>query len=196
MNIDNTFGRLIKIIFPILLLTGLTGCEDKEYLSESIAINAVEAYLKSNPIYEAANMQIGEVKFKLKKDENKLHAYKNLAGKGYIDFKLSKKKKKFLSKDSVFVYEVKLTDKARPFILKQKKEKVTVKSFDYQLDGKEKARIELSGKRSGKVVLTLKKTDTDFASLAEDRNPHSSFITQTFTLRYKKDKGWIVTKSK
>ncbi|MGM5630567.1 hypothetical protein O2K51_06645 [Apibacter raozihei] len=191
-----TFNIISKVLCLAFVLTGFLSCGDKAALSESTAVNAVEKYLKSYPIYETTEMEIGEVRFKIKRDEQKLVAYKNLASKGYINFELSKQKKKFLSKDSIYIYEVKLTDKARPFVFKQKKEKVEVKTYEYQLDEKEQAKIELSGKKSGNAVVTLQKINTDFAELTADKNPHSSFITKSFTLKYKKEEGWVVTKDK
>ncbi|MDR1877656.1 MAG: hypothetical protein LBQ84_08555 [Flavobacteriaceae bacterium] len=197
MNIKSNFTKnSIKFIILTFAVAALSSCSDKATLSESTALDAVNAYLNANPNFETINMEIGEVKFKSKKDAEKLQAYKELANKGYIDFELSKQKKKFLSKDSIFTYEVKLTDKSRTFVLKQKKDKIEVKAFEYQLDEDEKAKIEISGKKSGSVVVTLKKVRTDFAVLADDKNPHSPFITKTYKLKYKKEEGWIVTKDK
>lgn len=185
-----------KAAFLFIISLSFTACGDKASLSEDVALNSIEAYLKSNPIYETVEINIGEVKFSLKKDKNDLKAYKELEEKGYVNLSLVKQKKKFLSKDSVFTYEVKLTEKARPFVLKQKKETVEVKSLEYQLGDKEQTRIELTGKKTAKAVLTLKKVANDFSILGYDKNPHTDFIVKTFNLNYKKDKGWIVTKSK
>ncbi|QYN51115.1 MULTISPECIES: hypothetical protein [Apibacter] len=192
----NLKNLLWKAAFLFIISLSFTACGDKASLSEDVALNSIEAYLKSNPIYETVEINIGEVKFSLKKDKNDLKAYKELEEKGYVNLNLVKQKKKFLSKDSVFTYEVKLTEKARPFVLKQKKETVEVKSLEYQLGDKEQARIELTGKKTAKAVLTLKKVVNDFSILGYDKNPHTDFIVKTFNLNYKKDKGWIVTKSK
>lgn len=192
----NLKNLLWKASFLFIISLSFTACGDKASLSEDVALNSIEAYLKSNPIYETVEINIGEVKFSLKKDKNYLKAYKELEEKGYVNLNLVKQKKKFLSKDSVFTYEVKLTEKARPFVLKQKKETVEVKSLEYQLGDKEQARIELTGKKTAKAVLTLKKVANDFSILGYDKNPHTDFIVKTFNLNYKKDKGWIVTKSK
>lgn len=192
----NLKNLLWKAAFLFIISLSFTACGDKASLSEDVALNSIEAYLKSNPIYETVEINIGEVKFSLKKDKNDLKAYKELEEKGYVNLNLVKQKKKFLSKDSVFTYEVKLTEKARPFVLKQKKETVEVKSLEYQLGDKEQARIELTGKKTAKAVLTLKKVANDFSILGYDKNPHTDFIVKTFNLNYKKDKGWIVIKSK
>lgn len=192
----NLKNLLWKAAFLFIISLSFTACGDKASLSEDVALNSIEAYLKSNPIYETVEINIGEVKFSLKKDKNDLKAYKELEEKGYVNLNLVKQKKKFLSKDSVFTYEVKLTEKARPFVLKQKKETVEVKSLEYQLGDKEQARIELTGKKTAKAVLTLKKVANDFSILGYDKNPHTDFIVKTFNLNYKKDKGWIVTKGK
>lgn len=169
---------------------------DKATLSESNAWDAVDKYLKVNPIYETVTMSLGEVKFSPNKDSRELSAYKKLAQEGYITFEAIKQKKKFLSKDSILTYEVKLTDKAKPWVLNQKKNQVEVKSIEYQLDKKDDPKIELTGKKSGKAILNLHKANTVFSILSEDNNPHTTFITQTFLLNFKKDKGWEVTKSK
>jgi hypothetical protein len=198
MNTKNSIldNFLWKTVF--LLIVGMTiiACRDKATLTEDVALNSIEAYLKSNPIYETVNITIGEVKFSLKKDKNDLKAYKNLEEKGYLNLMLIKQKKKFLSIDSVFTYKVKLTEKAHPYVLKQKKETVELKSLEYKLGDKEQARIELTGKKTAKAVLTLKKVTNDFSIVGYDKNPHTDFIVKTFNLSYKKDKGWIVTKSK
>ena len=195
MNKHNIFStRFFQQITFVFLVTGLSSCGDKAKLSDSTAREAVEMYLNSNPIFETTGLEIGEVKFKLKKEEKKLQAYKELAYKGYIDLQLSKQKKKFLSKDSIYVYEIRVTDKTKPFVLTQKKDQIEVKAFEYQLDDKEKPRIEVSGKKAGNATVLLKKINTDFAVLTQDKNPHSSFVTRTFKLRYKKEEGWVVVK--
>jgi hypothetical protein len=198
MNTQNTIldNFLWKAAFLFFVSMGLTACGDKATLTEDIAINSIEAYLKTNPIYETADITIGEVKFSLKKDKKDLKAYKDLDEKGYLNLSLVKQKKKFLSTDSVFTYNVKLTEKARPYVIKQKKGTVELKSLEYKLGDKEQARIELTGKKTAKVILALKKIANDFSIIGYDKNPHTDFIIKTFNLNYKKDKGWIVTKSK
>ena len=187
---------LWNISFFVILVLNIVACGDKATLSDDVALNSIEEYLKSNPIYETANITIGEVKFSVKKDKKNIKAYKELEEKGYLILNLVKQKKKFLSKDSVLTYEAKLTDKARPYVIKQKKETVTLKSLEYKLGDKEQTRFELTGKHSSKAVITLKKVNTDFSILGYDKNPNTNFITKTFNLSYKKNKGWTVTKSK
>ncbi len=191
-----SFLRILETVIFTLLFTIFFSCGNRENLSESTAVDAIENYLKANPVYETTDLEIGEITFRGKRDADKLQAYKELASKSYIDFDLAKQKKQFLSKDSAYVYEVKLTDKSRPFVFKQKKDKAEVKTVEYQLDKKETPKIEPSGKRSANVTITLKKVKTDFASLTVDKNPNSSFITRTFKLRYDKERGWEVTRGK
>ncbi len=190
----NFSGHFLRNSVLILIFLGFISCGDKISLSENTALSTVETYLKANPVYETADFEIGEISFKGKKDADKLQAYKGLADKGYIKFELAKQKKKFLSKDSTFVYEVGLTDKSRPFVFKQKKNKAEVKTFEYRLDEKESPKVEMSGKKSANVTVHLKKTSTDFSVLTTDKNPHSSFITKTFKLRYDKEGGWTVAR--
>lgn len=185
----------LRIFIIIILIIECVSCGDRASLSDNTALSAVQAYLKTNPIFETTIFNIGKVKFN-SKNQKELNAYKKLAAEGYIEMRLEKEKKKFLSKDSVYTYTVTLTDKTGPYVQKQKKEKVEIRTFEFQLDEKEKAKIELTSKNSGKVIVTLKKVETDFAVLNKDKNPNSPFITKTFKLKYKENEGWVVTKEK
>ena len=67
---------LWNISFFVILVLNIVACGDKATLSDDVALNSIEEYLKSNPIYETADITIGEVKFSVKKDKKNIKAYK------------------------------------------------------------------------------------------------------------------------
>jgi hypothetical protein len=107
---------------------------------------------------------------------------------------LKEAKKKFLSKDSSYVYQIKLTDKASPLVLKQDDDKATVKVVEYILSDEKPVDFSQVNSSTAKVTVSLKKVDTDFAPFEKDANANSNFITKTYKLKLSKDEGWKVQK--
>jgi len=188
--------KWIKIKYYLMLLLAvffLQSCSEKN-LSENRAIHQIETYLSANPMYETADIAYGEVKFRAKADENLLKAYKELESLGYIEIVVEKEHKRFLSKDSAYIYIVKFTDKSIPFILEKGTKKAKVKTYYYELDKSNPVHIEQKGKNKAAAVTSLKKQQTDFYKFSKDKNPHATFIKRDFSLKFDKNEGWVVTK--
>lgn len=180
----------------VTLLSLLLGaCGDKRELNERIAMNEIEYYLENFPEYETTELEYGEMTFNNKKDADMLEAYEQLEKYGYVRLELLKEKKKFLSRDSVFIYNVFLTDKAIPFVTKKSANKATVKTFEYVLDKSEGVLLEPSGKNRVKATATLKQQETDFSIIAKkNRASSASFLKKTYTFRFDETSGWAISR--
>ncbi|TKC04381.1 hypothetical protein [Pedobacter frigoris] len=181
----------------LLMLTALvlfmaSGCKNNAALDESTAEDLVTAYLKSNPEYETAKIDVGEIRFRSINDMILLKKYKGLKEKGLIDLTLQKQKKKFLSKDSTYFYMVSLTDQSKPYILKQDERHATVKAVNYELDEEQPISLLQSDSRIAKVTVSLKKVKNDFAVFLKNKGTASDFITKTYKVKFKKETGWIL----
>lgn len=180
-------------LFLFIFALAFAACGSDKSISEHVALNEVAHYLKSNPVYETADMAYGEVKFSQKSDADLLVAYQQLEKDGYATLERLKERKRFLSKDSTFVYLVKLTDKSIPFVLDKTAKKATVKTVEYTLDENGGVYIEQTGKNRAKATVTLRKTETDFVDFAKkgvDNN--ASFTKKTYNLRFNAETGWGV----
>lgn len=184
--------KLSLLAFSALFLL-IAGCKGGGNLDESTATDVISAHLKANPQYETVRIDVGEVKFKSKNDKADLAKYKGLEEKGLVEMSLEHQKKKFLSKDSVFVYHISLTDKSKPYILKQDDAKATVKALDYVLEDEKPINLIKGDSKVTKVVVSLKKQKNDFAVFLKDKSTTGSFITKTYKLKFKKDSGWLLT---
>lgn len=118
----------IRFIATLCVAAVLGACGNSKSISERVAISEVGYYLESNPVYETAQIDYGEVKFRQKSDADLIATYLELEKGGYVTMELLKEHKRFLSKDSTFVYLVKLTDKSIPFVLEKTDKKATVKT--------------------------------------------------------------------
>lgn len=182
-----------RISLYFLLLILITGCSNNAALDQSSAADLVDTYLKSNPVYETEKIALGELKFKSNSDKEDLAKFKELASKGYVEMQLQEQKKKFLSKDSNYVYLITLTDKSKPFVIKQEQNKATVKVMEYALDEDKPATLDKAGNKTAKVTIMLKKVQNAFTLFYNDKNNGSNFITKTYKLKYNKEAGWVVT---
>ncbi len=185
---------LLFSVWPLFMACFLAACGSGKELNEHVAVTEIKHHLETNPVYESADMDYGEVKLRRNADAPLLQAYQEIQQDGYITFGLVDKRKRFLSKDSTFTYLIELTDKAIPFVLEKKEKKVEVKTFYYELDESPGVHIEQTGKSKAKVTVTLKKRATDFAAFAEKaKNSHASFTKKEYTLRFNKNSGWQVS---
>lgn len=177
----------------LLFIVFMAACSNNVVLDQNVATDIVTDYLKSNPVYETERLDLGELKFKSKSDKAELTKYKELQDKGFVEMELQEQKKKFLSKDSAYVYLVSLTDKSKPFIVKQEENKATVKVIEYALDEDKPVNVDKNNNKTAKVTVMLKKVKNAFTIFYTDKNSGSSFITKTFKLKYKKESGWGVS---
>lgn len=185
----------MKKFIPLYLLciVFIAACTNNAVLDQDTATDMVTDYLKSNPVYETERLNLGELKFKSKSDKERLAKYQELQDKGFVEMKLQEQKKKFLSKDSSYVYLVTLTDKSKPYILAQEQNKATLKVIEYALDEHKPVSLDKATNRTAKVTVMLKKVKNAFTVFYKDKNMGSSFITKTFKLKYKKESGWAVS---
>src|SRR3982750_3431919 len=111
--------KKLTIYILSLIIIGLAGCKTKTTINQDEAAEVITSYLKANPEYKTTRFKFGEMKFNSTNDMFELGKYKSLASKGLVTISLKEAKKKFLSKDSSYVYQITLTDKASPLVLKQ-----------------------------------------------------------------------------
>ncbi|MES3019935.1 MAG: hypothetical protein V4721_19270 [Bacteroidota bacterium] len=183
--------RTIWILF-LALITAATGCKNETTINEDDASEVIEEHLVIEPEYETTTFHYGEIKFRSGKDQADLNKYKELEDKGLIEMVLDEKKKVFLSKDTSFVYQVRLTEKAAPLVLDQSKDKATVKAINYILDDAKPVNFVKSNNKTAKATVSLKKVETEFYPFMNGKDSNSEFITKTYKLKLKKDKGWEV----
>ena len=122
-------------LFPALILfvIAFASCKNVATINEEEAGDVITTYLKGNPEYKTDKFHFGEIKFNSKKDMAELAKYKTLANEGFVTLTLKEASKKFLSKDSSYVYQISLTAKASELVLKQDEDKATVKVVTYEL---------------------------------------------------------------
>lgn len=185
-----------KIVFYILslIIIGIAGCKSKTTINQDVAAEVIIDYLKANPEYKTTRFKFGEVKFNSTNEMFELGKYKSLASKGLVTLDLKEAKKRFLSKDSSFVYQITLTDKASPLVLKQDGDKATVKVVEYVLSDEKPVNFEQVNSSTAKVTVSLKMVTTDFEPFDTEANKNSNFITKTYKLKLSKDEGWKVQK--
>ncbi len=185
----------IRLIVVACIVVIFGACGNDKSISERVALGEVRFYLEANPVYETAEIDYGEVRFRQKSDADRLTAYEQLEKGGFVTMELLKERKRFLSKDSTFTYLIKLTDKSIPFVLDKTEKRAKVKTATYTLDEEGGAHIEQTGKNRAKATVTLTKSETDFADFAKKgADNNASFIKETYSLRFNSDTGWGVTK--
>lgn len=183
---------LLFLFVTLVSLAIMNSCGNKTAINEDDASDVITDYLESNPEFKTTSFEFGEIKFKGSNDEEELVKYKELADKGLITMTLQDSKKRFLSKDSTYIYTVELTEKAAPLVLKQNNNKATVKSANYILDDSKPVNFEKVNDKTAKATVSLKKEETDFYPFQKGDDA-SAFMTKTYKLKRKKDDGWVVT---
>ncbi|WP_431292832.1 hypothetical protein [Pedobacter sp. P26] len=184
--------KKLTIYILSFIIVGLTACKTKTTINQDEAAKVITSYLKANPEYKTTRFRFGEMKFNSTNDMFELGKYKSLASKGLVTLSLKEANKKFLSKDSSFVYQITLTDKASPLVLKQDGDRATVKVVEYVLSEDKPVDFAQVNSSTAKVTVSLKMTTTDFEPFDKDANKNSNFITKTYKLKLSKDEGWKV----
>lgn len=186
--------KKLTIYILSFIFIGFVGCKTKTTINQDEAAEVITDYLKANPEYKTTRFNFGEIKFNSTNEMFELGKYKSLASKGLVTLSLKEAKKKFLSKDSSFVYQITLTDKASPLVLKQDRDRATVKVVEYVLSDEKPVDFAQVNSSTAKVTVSLKMTTTDFEPFDKDANKNSNFITKTYKLKLSKDEGWKVQK--
>lgn len=182
------------IILIALFTIAFGACKNVATISEAEASDVIVTYLKGNPEYKTDRFEFGEITFNSRKEMGELEKYKTLANEGFITLTLQESKKKFLSRDSSFVYLVKLTDKASDLVLKQDDDKATVKVVNYELSSEKPVNFSRVNDNNAKLTVSLKKVNTVFAPFQKNSKDNSDFITKTYRLKLDKEEGWKVNK--
>ncbi len=188
--------RTIIYLFIVLGFVFVNGCGSETTINDDEAASVISNYLDEHPEYKTASFTFGEMKFRQNKDREELDKYRALEESGYISMELQEQKKVFLSKDSSFVYLIKLTEKSAPLVLDQGKDKAKVKTIIYEMDDNKPVNFVKTNNNSAKATVTLIKTETDFYPFDNNKGSNSEFITKTYKLRHKKNEGWVVSGEK
>ena len=178
----------------LLFVLGFAGCAPKTSINKEEAGKVITDYLVANPEYKTTKFDFGELKFNSESDMLSLLKYKALAKKGLVTVSMLSAKKKFLSKDSSFVYQIRLTDLASPLVLKQSDDKATVKTVNYVLADGKPVDFSMVNSNTAKVTVSLKKENTDFAPFDDGKFENSNFITKSYKLKFDESEGWKVQK--
>ncbi|WP_121964572.1 hypothetical protein [Myroides sp. N17-2] len=183
--------RTLLTTLSLFLVLLLSSCNNKD-INASKAYDTIEVYLADKPEYETTTIHLGKKKLRIKKDSLQIEQYKSLEKDGYIEFAEETSKKKWLSKDSIWNVTLKLTEKAHPFVIDQKNDKVTVKTILYTLGDSSNLQLNNRSKKSATASVMLNKEYTPFISLAKDKNPNTKFITKKYKLRFTEETGWTI----
>ena len=164
----------------VLALSFFTACNSSNQISKDEVSNLIADYLEENPLFETGKFNTNKQKLDSTKDKDLLITIQELADEGLIDINNEKSRKRWFSKDSVYIISPTLTKEALPYLVKQNKNKgITIE------------------KNSEKVVIcnvVLDKEKTPFYNFGKDPYPNTTFITQKFKLKYNEKNGWKIIK--
>ena len=179
-----------KYIILLAAFLSLTACSDGK-LTPSQAKDLVEESLEGKPLYETAYITLGEVKLRTQKDGEKIKQIKRLEDEDYLSLEEIKMKKKWLSNDSVWVVNIKCTDKALPYIIELKETRAKVKTLEYTLS--DKVTVEQKGEKTATITATLLKKETPFSFLNKKAGGQD-FIQKKYKAKYREKEGWTLSK--
>lgn len=179
-----------KYIILLVAFLSLTACSDGK-LTPSQAKDLVEESLEGKPLYETAYISLGEVKLRTQKDGEKIKQIKRLEDEDYLSLEEIKMKKKWLSNDSVWVVNIKCTDKALPYIIELKETRAKVKTLEYSLS--DEVTVEQKGEKTATITATLLKKETPFSFLNKKAGGQD-FIQKKYKAKYREKEGWILSK--
>ena len=179
-----------KYIILLAAFLSFTACSDGK-LTPSQAKDLVEESLEGKPLYETAYITLGEVKLRTQKDGEKIKQIKRLEDEDYLSLEEIKMKKKWLSNDSVWVVNIKCTDKALPYIIELKETRAKVKTLEYTLS--DEVTVEQKGEKTATITATLLKKETPFSFL-DKKAGGQDFIQKKYKAKYREKEGWTLSK--
>ena len=179
-----------KYIILLAAFLSFTACSDGK-LTPSQAKDLVEESLEGKPLYETAYITLGEVKLRTQKDGEKIKQIKRLEDEDYLSLEEIKMKKKWLSNDSVWVVNIKCTDKALPYIIELKETRAKVKTLEYTLS--DEVTVEQKGEKTATITATLLKKETPFSFLNKKAGGQD-FIQKKYKAKYREKAGWTLSK--
>jgi hypothetical protein len=171
----------------------LVACNTSNKINTDEATTLITEYLEENPLYETGKFNTNKQKLVTNKDKEFIESIQRLSDEGLIAINNEKTRKKWFSKDSVYVISPTLTEEALPYLVKQNKNSAQVKTIIYKLNNK-KITLEKSTEKMATCVVVLDKEKTPFYSFGKDPYPNSNFITQKFKLKYNEKSGWKIIK--
>lgn len=183
--------KQIHLSLLSIFIIAVIGCKQSSSINATDASEKITAYLIAKPESKNDKFEFGEIKFNSETEMEELAKYKTLADSGYVTLTLIEAKKKFLSKDTSYTYNVKLTENASPFVIEQNNDKATVRVINYILADEKPVDFFVVNDNNAKVTVTLQKSATPFTPFNSDKD-NSAFITKTYKLKFEKDKGWFV----
>ena len=181
------------LLLSVVSLLGLIACNNSKQISTDEASELITAYLEEKPLYETGKFNIHKQRLTASKDKTLIESIQRLSDDGLITIDNEKARKKWFSKDSVFIITPTLTKEAVPYIVKQYKNSATVKTIIYRLNEKQ-ITIDKSDEKSAACTVILDKEKTPFYNFGKDPNPNATFITQKFKLKRNEKTGWKIIK--
>ena len=120
----------------VLALSFFTACNSSNQISKDEVSNLLADYLEENPLFETGKFNTNKQKLDSTKDKDLLITIQELADEGLIDINNEKSRKRWFSKDSVYIISPTLTKEALPYLVKQNKNSANVKTIIYKLNDK------------------------------------------------------------
>ncbi len=179
-------------IFVLIGVVGLNACKRSDAVSGGEAKSLVADYLEHYPVYKVGKVNLNRIKLSSKDDKELMQTLNSLIDEGYVTINDEKRRKKWFSKDSVWIVEPALTEKALPYVVEQNKNNVKVKTMEFVLAKDQGVLVKPTGKNSAVATVKLKKKKTPFYYFGHDNMPTVEYATQEFKLKYSEEDGWQV----
>lgn len=168
----------------------LFSCKTDTDLNSTKAERLVAEYLEVNPHFETTNFNTNRMRLSSKNDEDLIAQLQTLEADGWIEIVDEKSRKRWFSKDSVFIITPSLTTKSLPYIVQQNRNNTEVKTIVYELDKSRGIIFNRKSKKTATFNAVLMKNKTPFYDFGKDQNPNSDFITKSFRARFSEGEGW------
>lgn len=185
----------MKSLFSIITLVALlfTSCTPSKELTGGQVEDLISAHLEKYPLFEKGKFDTDKQRLEYAKNKELIEAIQELIDENFIEVNNEKVRKKWFSKDSVYIIEPTLTKKALPYVINHNKNSSTVKTILYKLNEREIV-IEKNNEKTAICKVVLDKEKTPFYYFGKDPNPKSDFITRRFKFKYDENTGWKIVK--
>ena len=117
----------------VLITLFFFGCKSDKELTTSSLEMLISNYLKEKPLFEVGDFNVEKQRLDMKKDKELIKVIQKLTEEGFVQIDNEKMRKKWFSKDSVYVIEPVLTKQALPYVVSHHKKKTVVKTIIYTL---------------------------------------------------------------
>lgn len=181
------------IFLPFCFLW-LFSCTPKGELTTKDAQELIIHHLEQYPVFEKGKFDTSKQRIDSKKERELLAILEKLQEDGLIEINNEKTRKKWFSKDTIFVVTANLTKKALPYVVQQNKNHTLVKTILYNLNESREVVIEKKSEKSAVCTVFLDKERTPFYYFGDDSSPKSDFISRKFKLKFSEEEGWKIAK--